>query len=262
LPNPRRIYRRIADSALPGRLIAHLSVVALVAVASFAGVSASAGSEQTDDGTGFLNLVSSVRGAGDQPLPDSGSNFGVLPADEAAFLNRAAPAVVPQLAPMPTPVAVDPNATPLAAPGQGTGGVTTPASTQLGAAEAPAAPAPAVGSLVWPVPAGTISQYFHAGHLAIDIAADYGSQVLAAQDGVVTSAGWRTNGGGYVIEIDHGNGMQTLYNHLGSIWVTTGQTVYAGDGIAGVGCTGLCTGPHVHFVVIVNGVIDNPLRYF
>lgn len=260
MPNPRRIFRRIADSALPGRLIAHLSVVALVAVASFAGVSA-ASAEPSSGGTSFLNLVSSVRGAGDQPLPNVSSSFGVLPADEAAFLNRGAPAVVPHLGPMPTPVPVDPNATPLAAPGgrssAGTGGVTATAPTS-----GVAAPAPAIGGLVWPVPAGTISQYFHAGHLALDIAADYGSQVLAAQDGVVVSAGWRTNGGGYVVEIDHLNGMHTEYNHLGSIWVTTGQSVFAGQGIAGVGCTGLCTGPHVHFVVIVNGVIDNPQRYF
>ena len=69
-------------------------------------------------------------------------------------------------------------------------------------------------------------------------------------------------GGGYVVEIDHGNGMVTVYNHLGSIWVTAGQAVFAGQGIAGVGCTGLCTGPHVHFVVMVNGRIDNPQRYF
>jgi murein DD-endopeptidase MepM/ murein hydrolase activator NlpD len=257
LPNPRRIFRRIADSALPGRLIAHLSVVALVAVASFAGMSA-AGAEPSG-GTSFLNLVQSVRGAGEQLAPNPTSAMGVLPADEAAFLNRGAPPVVPDVGPMPTPVPVDPNATPLAAPGggAGTGGVTATVPTSRGAA-----PAPAVGGLVWPVPAGSISQYFHAGHLAIDIAADYGSQVLAAQDGVVTSAGWRSNGGGYVIEIDHGNGIQTVYNHLGSIWVTTGQSVFAGQGIAGVGCTGLCTGPHVHFVVIVNGVIDNPQRYF
>lgn len=245
---------------MPGRLIAHLSVVVLVAVASFAGVSA-AGAQPSTDSAGFLDLVSSVRGAGDQPLPDSGSTMGVLPADEAAFLNRGAPPVVPHVGPMPMPVPVDPNATPLAAPGRGgsggTGGVTVTLPTSRGEA-----PPPAVGGLVWPVPAGSISQYFHAGHLAIDIAADYGSQVLAAQDGVVTSAGWRSNGGGYVIEIDHGNGIQTVYNHLGSIWVTTGQAVFAGQGIAGVGCTGLCTGPHVHFVVIVNGVIDNPQRHF
>ena len=64
-----------------------------------------------------------------------------------------------------------------------------------------------------------------------------------------------------MIAIDHGNGMITVYNHLGSIWVSPGQYVAAGQGIGGVGCTGMCTGPHVHFEVIVNGVIDNPLRY-
>jgi murein DD-endopeptidase MepM/ murein hydrolase activator NlpD len=85
---------------------------------------------------------------------------------------------------------------------------------------------------------------------------------VAAQGGTVTWAGWRNNGGGYVISIDHGNGMRTVYNHLDSIWVSAGQYVGAGQGIGGVGCTGICTGPHVHFEVIVNGVIDNPLRYY
>jgi murein DD-endopeptidase MepM/ murein hydrolase activator NlpD len=64
------------------------------------------------------------------------------------------------------------------------------------------------------------------------------------------------------VSINHGNGMTTVYNHLGSIWVSAGQYVGAGQGIGGVGCTGICTGPHVHFEVIVNGVIDNPLRYY
>jgi murein DD-endopeptidase MepM/ murein hydrolase activator NlpD len=114
---------------------------------------------------------------------------------------------------------------------------------------------------VWPVIGGSISQYYHAGHLALDIAASYGSTVVAAKGGTVTWSGWRNNGGGYVIAIDHGGGMQTVYNHLGSIWVGVGQYVAAGQGIGGVGCTGTCTGPHVHFEVIVNGVIDNPLRY-
>ncbi len=85
---------------------------------------------------------------------------------------------------------------------------------------------------------------------------------MAAQSGIVTSAGWRNNGGGNVIEIDHGNGLTTVYNHLGSIWVSPGAYVAAGQGIGGVGCTGMCTGPHVHFEVIVNGIIDNPMRYF
>jgi murein DD-endopeptidase MepM/ murein hydrolase activator NlpD len=246
-------------------------------MASLAGVAASSGTGSTDGLTGFLNIVSAVRGAADLPAPTSGSSFGTLPEDEAALLDRGAPAqlpaasgggeaggLLPEATPLPSPVPIDPDATPLPAPGAATGadasapevGVAAPPPTSRGVA-----PPPVTGGLVWPVPAGSISQGFHGGHLAVDIAADYGSQVVAAQAGVVASAGWRNNGGGYVIEIDHGNGMRTIYNHLGSIWVTTGQSVFAGQGIAGVGCTGLCTGPHVHYQVIVNGVIDNPLRY-
>ena len=78
----------------------------------------------------------------------------------------------------------------------------------------------------------------------------------------MVSAGWRNNGGGYVIEIDHGNGMRTVYNHLGSIEVGIGQSVFAGERIAGNGCSGLCTGPHVHFEVTVDGVMVDPLRFF
>lgn len=126
----------------------------------------------------------------------------------------------------------------------------------------PAAPPPTgSGELLWPVPGGVITQYFHAGHLALDIATSAGSPVIAAKGGIVTWAGWKSNGGGMVIVIDHGNGWQTGYNHLGSLWVSVGQAVEAGQAIAGVGCTGLCTGPHVHFQVIIGGVAYNPLRY-
>ncbi|MGH2429528.1 MAG: M23 family metallopeptidase [Candidatus Limnocylindria bacterium] len=157
--------------------------------------------------------------------------------------------------PKPTPVPIDPNQTPLPGPvanavGQASGPATAPAAAPVGS-----------GALAWPVPAGSISQYFHAGHLAVDIAAPYGSQVVAAQAGVVTSAGWRNNGGGIVVSIDHGNGIVTSYNHLGAPWVSAGQAVSAGQGIGSVGCTGICTGPHVHFAVVVNGVTQNPLRY-
>jgi murein DD-endopeptidase MepM/ murein hydrolase activator NlpD len=111
------------------------------------------------------------------------------------------------------------------------------------------------------VPGGSISQHYHGGHLALDIAASAGSTVVAADAGVVTWAGWRNNGGGYVVMIDHGNGIVTGYNHLSAIWVSAGQAVARGQGIAGVGCTGICTGPHLHFQVIVGGVAVNPLRY-
>jgi murein DD-endopeptidase MepM/ murein hydrolase activator NlpD len=265
LPELRRLYRRFTDSPLPTRVVAHLSVVSLVALATATGLAQANGG---DDGVpdaraeaGFPAIVPSVHAAG-LPTADEAPDvysLSALPADVVQPLDRGAPAHVPSLAaaPLPTPVAVDPNATPLAAP-TGIGQTTASGPTSRSAS----APAPVAGRLLWPVPGGAISQYFHAGHLALDIAAPYGSQVVAAQSGIVTSAGWRNNGGGYVISIDHGNGMVTVYNHLGSIWVSPGAYVAAGQGIAGVGCTGICTGPHVHFEVVVNGIIDNPQRYF
>ncbi len=260
MPYLRRLTRRITDSPLPTRLIAHLSVVSLVVLATAVGAGQSQGTGWVDGTRAesrFPTIVSTVRGAADSLATADPSMLGVNshPADDMTQVNRAAPAIIPS-EPLPTPVAIDPDATPLAAP-TSVGGTAASGPTSRGAA-----PAPATGRLVWPVPAGSISQYYHSGHLALDIAAPYGSQVVAAQGGVVASAGWRNNGGGYVISIDHGNGLVTVYNHLGSIWVSAGQAVGAGQGIGGVGCTGMCTGPHVHFEVIVNGVIDNPLRYF
>ena len=259
MPHLRRLTRRVADSNLPARVIAHLSVVSLVVLATAAGVAQSQATGsvgQSRAETGFPTIVSTVRGAGDAQDLSSPSTFSVTSsrADDLPSVNRAAPAQIPSQ-PLPTPFAIDPNATPLPAP-------TSVGNANSGPSTRGAAPAPATGRLVWPVPVGGISQYYHAGHLALDIAAPYGSQVVAAQGGVVIGAGWRNNGGGNVITIDHGNGMQTVYNHLDQIWVSPGQAVGAGQGIGAVGCTGMCTGPHVHFEVIVNGVIDNPQRYF
>jgi murein DD-endopeptidase MepM/ murein hydrolase activator NlpD len=244
-------------------VIAHLSVASLVVAATAAGLATTQGHDGAGpDSDSFLSLVSSVRGAADA-TPDLGTSTfdtNALSEEQATLLDRGARPATPD-APLPTPAPLDPDATPLPAPtsasavgSTATGGGST--VTNRGAAPV------ATGGLVWPVPAGSISQYYHAGHLALDIAAPYGSQIVAAQGGTVTWAGWRNNGGGYVISINHGNGMTTVYNHLGSVWVSPGQYVGAGQGIGGVGCTGICTGPHVHFEVIVNGVIDNPLRYF
>jgi murein DD-endopeptidase MepM/ murein hydrolase activator NlpD len=259
LPDPRRLYSRITKSSLPTRVIAHLSVVGLVAAAGFASFS---GTAQTaaDEGhfAGSAPFITTVYGVADPNQPFSVSQFDTRDAgdEKAAILDRSARSVLPTSSgPLPEPVAVDPDATPLPAPGVGSapGGIGVTTTTR--------APAAAPTSLIWPVPAGGISQFFHAGHLALDIAAPYYSDVVAAQAGVVTWAGWRNNGGGNVISIDHGNGMITVYNHLNSVGVLPGQYVVAGEYIGGVGCTGMCTGPHVHFEVIVNGVIDNPARY-
>jgi murein DD-endopeptidase MepM/ murein hydrolase activator NlpD len=239
-------------------------VLTLVAAASVAGL----GHVQRADGTGgtdgsFGTLIQPVRGAGDAFVSETTTyDIGVsAPLGETGDLDRGVRAQTPSTQPpLAEPLAVDPDATPLPGPedvapsvgSAGGGGATSRVPVAV----------PASTSLVWPVPAGSISQYYHSGHLALDIAAPYGSTIVAAQAGTVTWAGWRSNGGGYVISIDHGNGMTTVYNHLGSIWVGPGQFVGAGQGIGGVGCTGLCTGPHVHFETIVNGIIDNPLRYF
>jgi hypothetical protein len=261
LPDPRRLYRRLTASNLPTRVIAHLSVVSLVAIASLAGFTQTQGGigDTGTTDTAFPVLVSSVRGAADSVEPSGPSIYDINPLlAEETLLDRGTRAVVPQVGgPMPTPAPIDPDATPLPGPTTAAGGTTAGTAPTSRMASALVA----TGALLWPVPAGSISQYFHAGHLALDIAAPYGSQVVSAQGGTVTWAGWRNNGGGYVVAIDHGNGIQTVYNHLGSIWVSPGQYVGAGQGIAGVGCTGICTGPHVHFEVIVNGIIDNPLRY-
>ena len=249
-------------------------MVSLVAAASMAGLATQQDDLDTGVDTGFL--VSSVRGANEgasathdsllsAPVSGSADAFDVQ-SDELALLDRGAPAVAPSsTTPKPTPVAIDPDATPIPPPttalGQAGGqGAPAPATASAPSTRAAAPAAPA--GLVWPVPGGSVSQYFHAGHLAVDIAAPYGSQVVAAQGGVVTWSGWRNNGGGYVVSIDHGNGMRTTYNHLGNVWVSAGQYVSAGQLIAPVGCTGICTGPHVHFEVVVNGVIDNPMRWF
>jgi murein DD-endopeptidase MepM/ murein hydrolase activator NlpD len=123
------------------------------------------------------------------------------------------------------------------------------------------------GKFAWPVPGGFISQYFHYGHPALDIAADYGSPIHAAADGVVTFAGWRDNGGGYQVWISHGSGLYTTYNHMSSLAVSAGTSVGRGDFIGRIGTTGNATGPHCHFEVWIGPVWDggvrvNPLAYY
>jgi murein DD-endopeptidase MepM/ murein hydrolase activator NlpD len=105
------------------------------------------------------------------------------------------------------------------------------------------------GSFAWPVPGGTISQYFHASHPAIDIQAPYGSRVVAAAGGTVTFAGWNDNGGGYQIWMSHGSGLYTTYNHLSAINVGVGERVGRAQQIGRVGQSGWATGPHLHFEV-------------
>ncbi len=124
------------------------------------------------------------------------------------------------------------------------------------------------GSMTWPVGGGGgyISQYYWWGHPAIDIAADYGTPVVAADSGVVIFSGWRDNGGGYQVWISHGNDIYTTYNHMSALTVSTGQQVARGQQVGRVGMTGSATGPHLHFEVWIGpiwsgGYRVNPLSY-
>lgn len=98
-----------------------------------------------------------------------------------------------------------------------------------------------------------------APHTGIDVAAPTGAEIRAPVGGVVRSAGAR-GGYGNAVEIDHGNGLSTLYGHASELLVSPGETVAAGQAIATVGSTGLSTGPHVHFEVRVSGRPVDPSR--
>ncbi|MBQ7540727.1 MAG: M23 family metallopeptidase [Clostridia bacterium] len=120
---------------------------------------------------------------------------------------------------------------------------------------------------MWPAPtARMISQYFgHNGHKGLDITTSgaLGRPIVAAASGTVEIAGSTGNSYGQYVLIDHGNGIKTRYAHCvtGSIRVYPGKYVTAGQQIAAIGSTGNSTGPHLHFEVIVNGYVTNPLNY-
>ena len=125
------------------------------------------------------------------------------------------------------------------------------------------------GTMIWPISGEITSNFgwrthpifgtqrFHSG---IDIGADYGDAVRAADSGAVIYADWMGGYGNAVI-IDHGNGISTLYGHNTSLLVSEGQAVAKGTVIARAGSTGYSTGPHVHFEVRQNGSPVNPMSY-
>ncbi len=126
-------------------------------------------------------------------------------------------------------------------------------------------PAGAVGSgyFNWPADNHFLSgNDFWSGHLAIDIAANTGAAIYAADSGVVTMAqGGYNYGYGNVIAIDHGNGFATLYAHLSQINVGVCQSVFAGQLIGLAGNTGNSFGAHLHFEIRQGGAFQNPWRW-
>ncbi len=118
--------------------------------------------------------------------------------------------------------------------------------------------------LIWPVH-GPISSYMGPSHplgIDIDLVGDPWADIHAATSGTVTFAGGDPCCSyGYHVIVMSPDGIETLYAHFSSIAVTTGQTVTQGEKLGNAGCTGYCTGNHLHFEVIDNGVRVDPLSY-
>ena len=98
-------------------------------------------------------------------------------------------------------------------------------------------------------------------HTGLDIAGPVGTPIAAAAGGTVVFSGWDGYGLGYAVKISHGNGVETVYGHCSTLYVTTGETVEAGQAIAAMGSTGNSTGSHLHLEIRVNGVRENPQLY-
>ena len=128
------------------------------------------------------------------------------------------------------------------------------------------------GAFIWPVPSCTyLTSRFGLrvhpiygttkSHTGVDIGAESGATIVAADGGTVVLAGVNS-GYGNCVMIDHGNGYKTLYGHMSSIAVTNGQTVSQGDTVGYVGSTGVSTGPHCHYEVWKDGARIDPEQFY
>ncbi len=138
------------------------------------------------------------------------------------------------------------------------------ASVAAGAVGFSAEPVSAIPDFRWPV-GGVLTDFFgsprgnHLGfHTGVDFSAPTGTFVGASAAGVVIQAGWEGTFG-LLVTVDHGGGVLTRYGHLDHIDVWVGEAVAPGDLIGFVGNTGLSTGPHLHFEIIMGGTFVDPL---
>jgi murein DD-endopeptidase MepM/ murein hydrolase activator NlpD len=131
----------------------------------------------------------------------------------------------------------------------------------LSQARLPAAPPVPVWSS-WPAQ-GTITTPFGPAHHGIDIGMLRSLEIRAAQSGTVVAVGQPQGYEGYgnVVEIADGQGFSTLYAHLAGWRVRVGNNVLAGERIGTAGCTGWCTGTHLHFEMRLRGQPVNPLTF-
>jgi len=117
---------------------------------------------------------------------------------------------------------------------------------------------------IWPIQGAVLSPYGPRGgriHPGVDIDGPMGAPVSAARAGMVMVAGPKYSGYGNMVDILHEDGTITRYAHATRVIVHVGQQVEQGQPIMTLGCTGRCTGPHVHFEVRLGGHSVNPMPY-
>ncbi len=123
-------------------------------------------------------------------------------------------------------------------------------------------PSRGTGTFKWPTVGGYVSSQMGSRwgrvHQGVDIARPSSFKIMAADNGVVSDAGWHSTYGNRIV-VTHNNGYETLYAHLSSIDVSVGQTVPQGTVIGIMGSTGRSTGVHLHFEVMKNGANVNPM---
>lgn len=136
-------------------------------------------------------------------------------------------------------------------------------AARIRAAQAGHTSTPSSAGLIWPV-SGPITSPFGwrwgRMHQGIDIGVPMGTPIKAAAAGTIIYCGWESGYGNLTV-IDNGGNLATAYGHQSSIAVTCGQQVAQGDVIGYVGCTGHCTGPHLHFEVRIDGNPVDPMGY-
>jgi len=98
-------------------------------------------------------------------------------------------------------------------------------------------------------------------HAGIDLSGPLGTPIYATADGVVARSEWNSGGYGNLVEIDHGQGIQTRYGHLSRYLASAGQRVRRGDLIGLMGSTGRSTGSHLHYEVRIDGSAVNPVPF-
>ncbi|MBO7395974.1 MAG: peptidoglycan DD-metalloendopeptidase family protein [Ruminococcus sp.] len=124
-------------------------------------------------------------------------------------------------------------------------------------------PLTGTGELGWPLDGGWVSDTFISdrNHKGLDIAAPEGTEIYAAEEGQVVSAGWNSGGYGNVVMIEHPNGYATVYGHMISVYAVEGEYVQKGQLIGFVGNTGNSFGDHCHFEVRYQGICYDPASF-